>query len=37
MNNILKYISPICLYGEIELKSSAGLNTVIMFSNAELK
>ena len=24
---------PICLYGEIELKSSFGLNTVIMFSH----
>lgn len=28
---------PICLYGEIELKSTSGLNTVIMFSNAALK
>ena len=28
---------PICLYGEIELKSSSGLNTVLMFSNADLK
>lgn len=28
---------PICLYGEIELKSISGLNTVIMFSNADLK
>lgn len=28
---------PICLYGEIELKSTSGLNTVIMFSNANLK
>jgi hypothetical protein len=24
---------PICLYGELELKSSSGLNTVIMYSN----
>ena len=28
---------PICLYGEIELKSVSGLDTVIMFSNAELR
>ncbi len=28
---------PICLYGEIELKSTSGLNTVLMFSNAELR
>lgn len=28
---------PICLYGEIELKSTSGLNTVIMFSNINLK
>lgn len=28
---------PICLYGELELHSSSGLNTIIMFSNAELK
>lgn len=28
---------PICLYGEIELKSFSGLNTIIMFSNADLK
>lgn len=28
---------PICLYGEIELKSASGLNTVLMFSNADLK
>lgn len=28
---------PICLYGEIELKSSTGLNTVLMFSNANLR
>lgn len=27
---------PICLYGEIELKSNSGLNTIIMFSNPEL-
>lgn len=27
---------PICLYGEIELKSSSGLNTIIMFSNFKL-
>lgn len=25
---------PICLYGEIELKSASGLNTVFMFSNS---
>lgn len=25
---------PVCLYGQIELKSSSGLNTIIMFSNA---
>lgn len=28
---------PICLYGEIELKSTSGLNTVLMFSNAALR
>ena len=28
---------PVCLYGEIELKSTSGLNTVLMFSNADLK
>ena len=28
---------PICLYGELELHSGSGLNTVIMFSNAQLK
>lgn len=28
---------PICLYGEIELRSESGLNTVLMFSNADLK
>ena len=28
---------PICMYGEIELKSVSGLNTVLMFSNADLK
>ena len=28
---------PICLYGEIELKSTSGLNTIIMFSNIDLK
>lgn len=28
---------PICLYGEMELKSSYGLNTDIMFSNSNLK
>ena len=28
---------PICLYGEIELKSASGLNTILMFSNADLK
>lgn len=28
---------PICLYGELELHSASGLNTVIMFSNAQLK
>ena len=28
---------PICLYGEIELKSASGLNTIFMFSNADLK
>lgn len=27
---------PICLYGEIELKSDHGLNTVIMFSNSSI-
>ena len=26
---------PICLYGEIELKSATGLNTILMFSNAD--
>lgn len=25
---------PVCLYGQIEMKASSGLNTVIMFSNA---
>ena len=28
---------PICLYGEIELRSISGLNTVIMFSNVRLQ
>ena len=28
---------PICRYGEIELKSTSGLNTILMFSNADLK
>lgn len=28
---------PICQYGELCLKSSSGLNTVIMFSNGDLK
>lgn len=28
---------PICLYGELELHSASGLNTVIMFSNAQLR
>ena len=28
---------PICQYGEIELTSNSGLNTVLMFSNASLK
>ena len=27
---------PVCLYGEIELKSSSGLNTIIMFSDFKL-
>ena len=27
---------PICLYGELELKSISGLNTVIMYSNANI-
>lgn len=27
---------PICLYGELELTSSTGLNTIIMFSNPKL-
>lgn len=27
---------PVCLYGEIDLKSSSGLNTIIMFSNANI-
>ena len=27
---------PICLYGELELCSSSGLNTVIMFSNPNI-
>lgn len=27
---------PICLYGEVELKSLSGLNTVIMFSNPDI-
>lgn len=27
---------PICLYGELELKSNSGLNTVLMFSHADL-
>lgn len=33
-NNNRKF--PVCLYGEMELKSSSGLNTVLMFSNANL-
>lgn len=28
---------PICLYGQIELKSTFGLNTVLMFSNTNIK
>ena len=28
---------PICLYGKLDLQSFSGLNTVIMFSNADLK
>ena len=28
---------PICLYGKLHLQSLSGLNTVIMFSNADLK
>ncbi len=28
---------PICLYGELELKSTSGLNTVIMFSNPNIQ
>lgn len=28
---------PICLYGEIVLKSDSGLNTVLMFSNASIQ
>lgn len=28
---------PICSYGELKLKSPTGLNTIIMFSNADLK
>ena len=28
---------PICLYGKLELKSSSGLNTVIMFSNPDAR
>lgn len=28
---------PVCLYGELKLQSPTGLNTIIMFSNAELK
>lgn len=28
---------PICIYGELELKSSYGLNTVIMFSKAQVE
>lgn len=27
---------PICLYGELELKSTSGLNTIIMFSNPNI-
>ncbi len=27
---------PVCLYGEIELRSNSGLNTVIMFSNPNI-
>lgn len=27
---------PICLYGELELSSTSGLNTVIMFSNPNI-
>lgn len=28
---------PVCLYGELELRSLSGLNTILMFSNADLK
>ena len=28
---------PICLYGEAKLQSPSGLDTIIMFSNADLK
>lgn len=28
---------PICLYGELELHSASGLDTIIMFSNVDLK
>ena len=28
---------PICLYGELELKSTSGLNTIIMFSNPNIQ
>ena len=27
---------PVCLYGELELRSLSGLNTILMFSNADL-
>lgn len=27
---------PVCLYGELQLKSESGLNTILMFSNADL-
>ena len=28
---------PICLYGELELTSTSGLNTVIMYSNPDVR
>ena len=28
---------PICLYGEMEIKSATGLNTDIMFSNVNIQ
>jgi len=28
---------PVCLYGELKLQSTSGLNTIIMFSNPNLK